>query len=76
LCHEWSGSRLVGKTGSYPETGFAEINGDLPEADLWTGVSQSHPITSELPVIRAQSTASTVNIPGSPDCYRLHPSRR
>jgi hypothetical protein len=25
---------LVGKTGSYPETGFAEINADLPEADL------------------------------------------
>ena len=27
--------------GSYPETGFEEINGDLPQADLWPGVCQS-----------------------------------
>jgi hypothetical protein len=29
--------------GSYPETGFEEINCDLPEADFWPGmVSDSH----------------------------------
>jgi hypothetical protein len=38
--------------GSYPETGFEEISGDVPEADFGLG------ITSGLPVIRPQSAAS------------------
>jgi hypothetical protein len=29
---------LVGRqTGSYPETGLGDINGDLSEADFWPG---------------------------------------
>jgi hypothetical protein len=27
------------QTGSYPETGLEEINGDLPEADFWPGIT-------------------------------------
>jgi len=29
-------SRIVGLHGSYPETGFEEISGDLLQADFWT----------------------------------------
>ena len=40
-------------TGSYPETGFEEVNGDLREADFWTTSSESAlDATFGLPVIR------------------------
>lgn len=39
---------------SYPETGLGENNGDLQEAHFWPAGSPSWPITSELPVIRAE----------------------
>jgi hypothetical protein len=43
---------LVGReTGSYPETGLGDINGDLSEADFWPGCALCGS-TSALPVNR------------------------
>jgi|SRR5580700_9481611 hypothetical protein len=52
--------RACWPTGSYPETGLGEINGDVPEADFWpvSPNSRSGPITSELPVIRPRVHSS------------------
>jgi hypothetical protein len=32
-------------TGSYPETGFEEINSDVPEDDFWPGITSGYPVT-------------------------------
>jgi hypothetical protein len=39
--------RVVRKRGSYLETGFGEINGDVLEADFWGGISSGLPVTRE-----------------------------
>jgi hypothetical protein len=54
-------SRMVGKR-NYPQTGFAEINGDLPQADFWGGTTNG--------MVRRLYAASSWGIRGE---RRRHP---
>ena len=42
-CRSHAG-RQSEQPGSYPETGFAEISSDVPEADFWLGVASGWPV--------------------------------
>jgi hypothetical protein len=44
-------------TGSYPETGFAEISSDVPEADFWPGTTSGLLVT--LPQARASKRGNS-----------------